>query len=543
MLGPDANPLSDDHLVIETRCPECGGPVEARLWHYSGYCGYCGSLLVFGGTLDEERFVVSDARSTEEDLIALLVDFEASKYRGKLEARERTSETLTLADAPAVVDARVEQFARTLRAELELRERVDFFVPYRVIEKTVVQGVLGRRRGIKESFVQSFYTEELERLYDPDAFHLRDRGLKIQGFRLRRLADLHLDFAENRFLPTVEPGDSEDPSALRTFDRAKMRLDPGTQIITKVAGNWRERRLTTYKHLTYAHVAQRGAARHLIFDRQFGTVAARLGENEARTYRALAGRDLATVIPRPRVRTVASECPDCGWELRIPERERVSFCATCKHAVRVDAKGLALVRYQAAPLPQTRRGESLLVYPFWAFAFRLRAQGVEYRRIWDWLEALSPQTHLIRHRQTDPPESRLFVPARDLHGARPLDEAFAQLTGWANWAQPETRRERPPPNETLRMLGAELTGDEAAGLARYALLALHDNASTRRLNARSFAAMIAEAELALGPAELVALPLRLVGDAWKVEGLRAVPAPVLESGTGLPRVTRSFSLR
>ncbi|UCE87530.1 MAG: hypothetical protein JSU66_07390, partial [Deltaproteobacteria bacterium] len=158
-------------LIIETRCPECGAPGEAGLWDYSGYCGFCGSLLVFGGSLEDELFVVTTASPGGDDLIGLLVATEVGAYRAKLEARARDPESLGLHELPLWIERRVEAFADRVRQELELQHRVDFFAPYRIVEKTVIQGVLGRRKnGPKESFIQSFYTEQLERLYDAGAF-------------------------------------------------------------------------------------------------------------------------------------------------------------------------------------------------------------------------------------------------------------------------------------------------------------------------------------------------------------------------------------
>ena len=540
---PDSQPQT---LIIETRCPECGAPVEAELWDYSGYCQFCSSLLVFGGNLENELFVVTTVRSAGDDLIEVLLAAEVGAYRARLEAAARDPENFTLHGMPVWIESRIDAFAHRLREDLELQHRVDFFAPYRIVEKTVIQGVLGRRKnGPKESFIQSFFTEELERLYDRGAFALRDRGLKIHGFRLARLGEPHLKIARERFLPIVEAGSPEHAQPnppTRRFDRARMRIRAGTQIIAKIGRNWRQQHLTVYKHLTYACVARAGCEEHFIFDRQFGSIAARLDAGEAETYLRLEGQDLSRVIPKPDVRAVASECPNCGWELELPRRERIAFCRTCRHAILLTAKKLELFRYEIGEVPTPGPGESILCYPFWSFRFRLRAGEREYVRIWDWLEAVSPQPRAIRVREQDPPESRFFIPARDLHGAESLDNAFAELAGYVNWRQPRTVAHRPTPNVPLRMLGVEVAPSEASELAPFALLALHDNSSTRRLNGANFKRLIADAALDLGEPSLVAIPLVLTGDLWRPTDAPGVPVSVLEASAPLGRVRKSFSL-
>jgi hypothetical protein len=540
---PESQP---QNLIIETRCPECGAPVEAELWDYSGYCQFCSSLLVFGGNLENELFVVTTMRSAGDDLIEVLLAAEVGAYRARLEASARDPENFNLHEMPVWIESRVEAFAQSLREDLELQYRVDFFAPYRIVEKTVIQGVLGRRKnGPKESFIQSFFTEELERLYDRGAYHLRDRGLKIHGFRLARLGEPHLKIARERFLPVVDasaPGDEAPNPQTGRFDRARMRIRAGTQIIAKIGRSWRQQDLTVYKHLTYACVSRAGREEHFIFDRQFGSIAARLDAGEAETYLRLEGQDLSRVIPKPDVRAVASECPNCGWELELPRREMIAFCRTCRHAIALTAKKLELLRYEIGELPTPGSDESILCYPFWSFRFRLRAGEHEYVRIWDWLEAVSPQPRATRVREQDPAESRFLIPARDLHGAEPLDNAFTALTGWVNWRQPRTVRQRPAPNVPLRMLGVEVTPAEAGELAPFALLALHDNSSTRRLNGANFKRMIADAELELGEPSLVSIPLVLTRDVWRPTDAPGVPVAVLEASAPLGRVRKSFSL-
>jgi hypothetical protein len=129
---PESQP---QNLIIETRCPECGAPVEAELWDYSGYCQFCSSLLVFGGNLENELFVVTTMRSAGDDLIEVLLAAEVGAYRARLEASARDPENFNLHEMPVWIESRVEAFAQSLREDLELQYRVDFFAPYRIVEK------------------------------------------------------------------------------------------------------------------------------------------------------------------------------------------------------------------------------------------------------------------------------------------------------------------------------------------------------------------------------------------------------------------------
>jgi hypothetical protein len=185
----------------------------------------------------------------------------------------------------------------------------------------------------------------------------------------------------------------------------------------------------------------------------------------------------------------------------------------------------------------------------------LRAGGREFTRVWDWLEAISAQPAAERFREHDPGESRLFIPARAILGARELDDAFAALSATATWRQPRVRDERAAPSDGFRLLDVELEAAEAIALARYALVALHDAQSTRSLNGLNFRKLIAEAELSAGEPKLVLLPLSLHAGHWipcPVEaagdpaaaspGMRPVPRGLLEDDSRIPRLARAFSL-
>src|SRR5262249_58980348 len=100
-------------------------------------------------------------------------------------------------------------------------------------------------------------------------------------------------------------------------------------------------------------------------------------------------------------------------------------------------------------------------------------------RVWDWPEVAGPQPAAQRFRETDPTWSRLFVPARETYGSRALDGAFSALVSVTTWRQPALVRDRPAPGEGLALLDVELEADEAAALAPFALVALHDPQSTR----------------------------------------------------------------
>ena len=158
--------------------------------------------------------------------------------------------------------------------------------------------------------------------------------------------------------------------------------------------------------------------------------------------------------------------------------------------------------------------ERVIWVPFWGFRFDLTAEGTRYRRIWDWLLAVSPQPAAERFRETDPEQSTLYLPGREVWGLPELDDVLAQLLGFANWSQPELSVDRPLPDERSLMLGVDVAADDAEALGRFALLALHDVQSTRRLSGARFRTLIAEAELSLGAPFLASIPLGFRGGRW-----------------------------
>jgi hypothetical protein len=531
---------STGHLVLEGRCPECGGPYQAELWDHTHRCEFCSSLLIFAREAGSEVWIVSDSRRETAGLTELYIDLEALAYEGHLRAMMNSQTEGVTFEIPAVVELKTAAFRAKLRDELRLVARVDFYAPYEMRELTVFQGILGRRvNGPKESYIQSFQVEEIDRLYDTAAWSLRDRGLKIGGFRLRPVEPADLERCGGRFLPAQDGPSARSGPAI---DRSLVEAQPDCQIINRVNGVWKERRLRAWKPFTYAAFERAGRPEHVLFDQQFGQIAARLEPQEAPRFAGIAARPASELVDRPGTLAIAAECPNCGWVLELPPQERIVFCATCLRAVRVSTKGLELSAYRVAPRLAGVEADHWLWFPFWSFDFQLRAGGAEYRRIWSWLEAVSPQPDALRHRETDPAESRLYIPARNLHGTPELDRAWESLTGWMNWRQPELSADRPPPDPTLRFLGAELEAAVAARLARYALLALHDVPSTRRLNGMNFRAMIAEAEIEVVSGELVAVPLPISGERFAPANLRPTALAVLRADGSTPRSIKSYGL-
>ena len=540
-----------DRLEVELHCPECGAAIVVGIWDQSAACAYCGSLLACGRVLGEEVFVVSDAKRGALDVVELLIRYETESYRNELTGKAKNQEGLSL-EIPALIDARVALLRAKLEAELEPVDAIDFLVPYELHERTVVQGVLGRRGAAKESFVVCFRTEDLRRRYDESRLNLRDRGLKIRGSRLELLSDANRTAAGNRYL------DSADATPNRVgppADRARFRVDTGAQVITQVDGVVRERRLSIWKHMSSARVRRAGQAEDYLVDRQFDTIAGKLASDEAAVFRALPERPVAEVIVKPRLCALASECPNCGAGLTFPPRAKIAFCATCALGVRITPEGLEACAYALGTKPAGPRPDALVGFPYWALPFRVRAGGREYTRVWDWLEAVSAQPAATRFREQDPPESRLFIPARALLGSRPLDDAYAALAATATWRQPQVRVERAAPADAIRLLDVELEPAEAAGLARYILVALHDAQSTRSLHGMNFKKLVMEAELGVGEPQLVVLPLAVFGGHWfpcpaeaggdpaaASPGMRPVPLELLEDDGRMPRLSRAFSL-
>ena len=540
-----------ERLEVELHCPECGASVVVGIWDQSARCAYCASLLVCDRVLGEEVFVVANATPNALDVVALLVRTETESHRNELIGRSRNEEGLSL-ELPPLLDLRVAAFRAALEASLEAVDTVDFLVPYELHERTVMQGVLGRRGAAKESFVQSFRTEDLRRLYDGARLNLRDRGLKIRGSRLSLLSDDRPASGVERFL---EHAEATPHRVAPMADRARFRIDGEAQVIAQIEDVVRERHLRLWKHMSVARVRRAGVPEDYLIDRQFDTVAGRLAGSESAPFRALPERGIDAVVPKPSLRALASQCPNCGADLSLPPRARIAFCANCGLGIRVASEGLAACRYAVGELPQTSGTQRRLGFPFWSLPFRVRAGGREWTRVWDWLEAVSPQPAAARFREQDPAESRLFIPARAIFGSRDLDAAFTALAATATWRQPRLRNERLSPADGLRVLDVELDASEAAALARFALVALHDAQSTRSLNGLSFRKLVADAELVAGEAELAVLPLLLHDDHWipsppdvppdpglTPPGMRPVPEALLADDGALPRLSRTFSL-
>jgi hypothetical protein len=540
-----------ERLEVDLHCPECGAPLVVGVWDQSVACGYCASLLVCERVLGEQVFAVANATAGPLDAVALLIRHETESYLNELTGNARNQEGL-LVEIPTLTDARVAIFRAKLEAELEPVETIDFLVPYELHERTVMQAVLGRRGAAKESFVQCFRTEDLRRRYDAALSNLRDRGLKIRGSRLELLSETHRGGAGDRYLEFAEA--TPDGVAPRA-DRARLRVDEKAQVIAQVEGVVRERHLQVWKHMSSARVRRAGTIEDYLIDRQFDTIAGKLSPEEAALFRALPERALAEVIGKPSMRALASECPNCGAHLALPPRAKIAFCATCALGIRVAPEGLAACAYALGELPDRSGADGLVGFPFWSLPFHLCAGGRAFTRVWDWLEAVSPQPAAERFREHDPAESRLFVPARAILGARALDDAFAALSATATWRQPRVRVERPAPGDLVRLLDVELEAAEAVALARYALVALHDAQSTRSLNGLNFRKLVAEAELVPGEPKLVLLPLALHAGHWipcpvdaagdlaaASTGMRPVPLALLEDDGRIPRLSRAFSL-
>jgi hypothetical protein len=517
---------------VEGRCPECGAPYATGIWDRSHACEYCGSLLALPDAGGAGVYVVCDRSSLTP--LDVLIRYELGLLEARLSQRFQSQDGIAI-EFPGWIESRLRAHERELRATAQLIQEIDFFAPYEVRDESVLQGVLGRRgHGAKLSFTQSFRVQQLYRRYDPSAYPLRDRGLKIHAFRLRLLAPEDLERVRGGCLGVV---DAVVAPAIRDFARTRVHRD--VQIVCSFGARWRPRALTVLKHLTYVHVRLSDREQHLLLDRQFHTVAACLEPSEAERFRNLPPLGLERLLGGARPSAMAAECPDCGAPLELDPREVIAFCAGCLRAIEVGPKALRTVpcRYPAAP------AESSVYFPFWSFPFDVRSAGTRYRNLWDWLGAVSPEQRVRRLCQTDEAASRLLVPARTLLGSPALDRAAELCAEAANWSQPALSTDRPAPRPGLAALGADLRADEAASLRRFVLLALHDAQSTRGLNARNFRALIEEA--VLGEAEpelaLVALPLR-DGALWLPEQGEGVPIELLRCALDVGRIVRSYPL-
>lgn len=504
---------SEERLEVQLECCECGASFVAGVWDHSFRCSYCGSVLACTRTLGEEVFAVSDGGQTARDAIELLIRSETESFRNAEIGRAKERNGGASNGIPVWIEAQVAALRAKLENELSLIEAGDFLVPYELHERTVFQGILGRRGDAKESVVQSLRTEDVRRRYDATRYNLRDRGLKLRGTRLALLRDAHLERVGGHALQATS---AASPEAIG--DRARVQVDPGLELISRLESVTGERALRVWKQMGYAKIQRGAAIEGHLFDRQFGTIAGRLEPSELEALCALPARALDEVLQKPVLRAIASECPNCGAELALSPRARIAFCKTCGQAMHVSAEGFTPLEYELAAAPPAQGRESLLGYPFWAFELRLRAGGREFTRLWDWLEQVSPQPAAARYRETDPAQARLFLPARATFGTRGLDDAFAALAAVASWRQPETQVGRPQPGDGLELLDVELEPEQVTALARFALVALHDRQSTRKLNGATFQQWVGEAQLALSAPSLVVVPLELYHGQWLPAG-------------------------
>jgi predicted RNA-binding Zn-ribbon protein involved in translation (DUF1610 family) len=549
--NPEVPETLPERLEVELDCTECGAAFVAGIWDHSFRCSYCGSVLACERALGDEVFAVSDG-GTAAAALEILIRNECESYRNELIGRSKNEEGQGIDLAPPLLDLQVSLFRKKLERDLALVEAHDFLVPYELHQRTVVQGVLGRRGAAKESIFQSIRTEDVGRRYDAARYNLRDRGLKIRGARLALLSAKHLERAGGRALAVAERGEG-GPEA--PGDRSRVQLDPTVEAIGRLDGIAAERRVRVWKQMGFARVTRGGQVEDYLIDRQFGTIAGCLESDESASYRELAPRPLDEVLQKPVLRAIAAECPNCGGELQLSPRAHLAFCPTCATAIRISADGLSPVEYLRSEVPERDGAEAVLGFPFWAFPLQLLAGDRVFQRVWDWLEVVGPQTTAQRFRETDPATSLLYVPARATFGSRPLDDAFAALVSVATWRQPSLLRDRPTPAEGLSLLDVELDAAEAAAFAHFALVALHDPQSTRRLNGVTFRQLVGDAELVLGHPELAVVALPIHAGHWHPDGPAAqkdlrnaalFPKPVaralLEDPGAQPRRTKTFSL-
>src|SRR5262249_9511384 len=147
-------------------------------------------------------------------------------------------------------------------------------------------------------------------------------------------------------------------------DRARVQLDPAVEVIGRVDGIAAERRLRVWKQMGFARLTRRGEPEDYLVDRQFGTIAGRLGPDQRPAVRRLEPRPLDEVLQKPVLRAIASECPNCGVELPLSPRAHVAFCPTCAVAISVSAEGLGELEYLRSAVPEPNGAEALLGYPF-----------------------------------------------------------------------------------------------------------------------------------------------------------------------------------
>ncbi len=523
----DSEPAAaEGRLSIALACPECGAPCTVDDETVTVLCEYCGSLLIVEAPDRDEVYYEPGRVHDGGEILELVIGYRTSAQRAEIIARYTGGDREREPVADWLVQQELDAFERRLRSESRLLQAHLFLAPYWQISGLLLQGTLGRfRDGAKVLRVRGYGVEHTVPGYDGLRANLRDRGLRLGRATLRPLT-LKKVAALGAFLPWGPIGER----SYHELDKWRTRtLEPGFDPILKHGELQLSRRLLVYRPYWLAQVEADRGAEWVLVDGAFATIAGYPTASEVDQILAQRVRQPLDAESHRRVQSVASRCPDCGFEQRFDRRHFVSVCTNCHLALEPGSGGIRILHYDHVP-GKDRPGTEFL--PFWRYRVRLRiGDGPYFEDLQSYAAALFPDGLPPGFALAGP---HLWIPAFRLLGTAPGDEALMRLSEWIHAAPPTAVDGKIPVDDEARAWGASVSEAVARRLARVVLMAVHNPASAARLNALLVRQRVLNAELSVAEPRLVMVPFLLEDRSLSAEGLTpGVPRLLLEGGPEL----------
>jgi len=517
---------AEGRLSIALPCPKCGATCTIDDETVTVPCDYCGSLLIVEAPDRDEVYYEKGQVHDGGQILELVIAYRKSAHRAEVIDRYTGGDREREPVAEWLVQQELDAFEKRLRAHSRLLEAHRFLAPYWQIGGLLLQAALGRfRDGPKVLRVRGYGVEHTVPGYDVIRANLRDRGLRLGRSMLRPLS-LKKVAELGAFLPWEKIGDR----SYHELDKWRTRtLEPGFDPILKHGELQLSRRLLVYRPYWLAQVEADRGPEWVLVDGAFATVAGYPTASEASEILGQRVRQPLDAESHRRVKSVASRCPDCGFEQRLDRRHFISVCTNCHLALEPGSDGIRILHYDHVPGQDRPETEFL---PFWRYRVRLRIGDSPFMEdLRSYAAALFPDGLPAGFAPSGP---HLWVPAFRLLGTIPGDEALMRLCEWIHAAPPEVTGGKIPVDQEARAWGASVSEAEARRLAGTVLLAVHNPASAARLNALLLRQKVLDAELLLAEPRLVMVPFRLEDQSLSAEGLTlGVPRLLLEGGPEL----------
>jgi len=488
-------------LRIVLACPKCAGPFEVDDETVTCRCPHCGSLLLLSAPERDEIYFVEGQVHNAVDLLDIVILYRLEAYRAELVGRYKDDN-----DNPPseyFIEKRLGAYESQLRQTSRLVDAHCFQVPYWHISGWLVQGTLARPHGDGPKLVRlrGYAVQQTVAGYDQGKANFRDRGLKLSTASVHPLT---VRETQNRgvFLPWV----ADAQRSYREIDRWRGReLDPGMESIAKQATFLLTRRILLYRpYWLIRFVTHEGPASTWI-DGSFATIAGHPDEPECRRLLTLPSEDpLHSGQPSFRdVHSLASRCPDCGFEQSFDSRFRVAACGSCHRGLRPTPAGIELVHYDHALWSDETALDGQYV-PFWRFEFTMRIAGApEVRQLEDYVRIVFPAGVPLGFHASG---KYLFVPAFRLLGTEVGDEVFKGLVEWIHGTPPRIEEGKIPLGGDTKITGVSVSQDEAADLVPFVLLGIHTKSSAAHLNTLLVKRVVQDAKISLSNPSLVMMP-------------------------------------